>query len=322
MAFEPVPLAIGNNEAKHSADVLRTAVYASTHGSEGVVRKGDLEVTALPVPGGAVQIAPGAGLIRNSYPGGAGQTYSCRAGTTTEIVVPATGSGGGATRYVIVRIDDPQYDGNASGELGPYVYPELVSSVSGLDYPFIELAKIVQPANTATITNAMITKTARIAQPQTKPELLTYPVTAGGAVTLTNAAAYPLGGQTFPVETETAWGQLEIPDWATHAQIVMTWSGVRAPGGNTWGYMWVQVAPTVNPDNVKTQGVYYDTTGVSQASRLTVQVADEIAIPAALRGTSQKFYPRANVLGYSAASARLQLDGGSNLSLQILFREK
>lgn len=317
MAFDNVPWAI--NGATHTADTMRSAYYAQTGGTEGVTRVGDFKVTALPVPGAAVRIAPGGGTLRNRYPGGAGQSYSPRAGSATDLPVSATGSSGGATRYVIVRIDDPQYGGQGAG--GKYVYPTLVNSVTGLDYPFIVLARIDQPANTATITNAMITDLRKVARPQRWTEQRIHALTAGQDSTLSHTGAYPDSGMTWPPAAEAAWGEIPIPEWATRMRLVMSWSGVRAPAGNAFGWTWIQVAPTVNPANVKTQAVRYDTTGSNNSSRIFIMAADERPVPAALRGTSQKFYPRANVDAAVAAGSRLVLDGGSLVKLDVEFLE-
>jgi hypothetical protein len=318
VAFDNVPWAV--NGAIHNADLMRSMLYSQTGGAEGITLPGDFKVTALPVPGAAVRIAPGGGTILNKYPGGAGQSYSVRAGTATDVPVPATGSGGGAVRYLIVRIDDPQYGGQ--GADGQYDYPTLVSSITGLDYPFIPLAKIDQPANTATITAAMITDLREVARPRRWTEQRALALTAPTTEVLTSTGTYDGGGgQTWPLAAEAAWGEIPIPYWAARARVKMTWSQINAPGGDIWGFVWVQLAPTANANHRKTQAVLYDSTGVANKSRMTIVATDDIAVPAALRGTRQKIYPRGNVLGGNNA-ARFILDSGSAMNLQIEFYEQ
>lgn len=321
MALDPVPWMIGGGEAVHSADVARSALYSVNGGANGITRPGDFRCTALPVPGAAVRIGPGGGTFDNRYPGGAGQSYSARAGESTDVPVAATGSAGSAVKYVILRIDDPQYGGQATGPTGPYVRAEIVTSISNLAYPFIELARIDQPANTATITQSMITDLRQVARPRIKTELRVISIFSGQEDVLSSTSAYPDGGETWPEAAENAWSFIDIPDWATRCKIIMHWSGVTAPGGDTWGWAWVQVGYTVNPDNFKTQGVFYDTTGIPNRSRIHIMAADEKPIPAALRGGAHKFYPRANVLGGPTAS-RLKLDAGSTMALHIEFMER
>lgn len=319
MAIDPVPFAIGNNQATLSADTLRAAAYAFMGGAEGVTSVGDFKVTATPTPGPNVRAAAGGASLLNRSSGGTGQLYSVRAGTSTDVPVTATGATA-ATRYVIIRIDDPQFGGTASGSAGPYDFVEVVDALP-VGKPFLLLAQINQPANTATITSAMIVDKRIVARPRRQSIMFTYAVTAANASTLDNTGAYPAGGKTWPVATETAWGTIDIPAWASYVKIVMTWAGVRVPGGNATGAVWVQVGATVDPNNFKTQSVLYNTEGVTNVSRTALIAADTMKIPAALRGTAQKFYPRGNVDAAVASAARLSLDGGSALTLELEFIE-
>lgn len=317
--FEGVPWMIGGGQAVHSSNIGRVLAHTAFGGATGITRPEDLKVVALPTPGGAVRVMPGSGPIENTYPGVNSEAYVIRNPEATDVTVPATGSTGGQVRYVIVRIDDPQYGGNASGPDGPYVYPTLVSSLSGITYPYMALARINQPANTATITGSMITDLRKIAVPRRKTELRTHAVTVGNEDDINSTTHYPDGGETWPESTENDWGFFEIPTWATRMKIVMNWSGVRSPGGDTWGQAWVQVGYSLNPDHIVTQVTSYDTSGMGTPFRLHMMVADEIPIPKALRGGEHKIYPRVNVIG--GASARLRLDAGSSISLQVEFME-
>lgn len=323
MAYDAVPWMIGNDLAKHSAELGRVVSWASLKGRRGVIRSGDMKVLALAVPGAGVRISPGAVAIPNEIGGASGQSYIARVSSDEIVNVSATGAASGLTRYVIWRINDPQYGGQTPADPvnGLYNWPELVTSLNGITYPYERLATIVQPANTATITQAMITDNRKIAMPQTWPEQRVYALTSGQSSVLDHTGAYPDSGETWPVETEAAWGEIPIPEWATHAQIKMEWSGVKSPPGNAWGWVWVQVAPTLNVNNFKTQAVMYDTADSGSNNRIHIMVADEQPIPAALRGTSQKFYPRGNVLS-AAAGSHIRLDPGSVLSLDVLFKEK
>ena len=321
MAFDPVPSSIGNGEAVHNADTFRAEIYANTGGVEGVVRAGDLKVQALAVPGGGIRIMPGTAIILNSYSGGDGQSYVGRSGEETVLNIAATGSGAGATRYIIARIDDPQYGGQASGPTGPYFLPEEVATLTGIQYPYIPLARIDQPASTATITNAMITNLRQVAIPKSKTYLRTVAVTSGNEQILDSTATYP-SGETWPLAAETAWGFFDIPSWATRARIVMTWAGVDAEPGDVWGYTWVQIGYTVDPNHVYTQATNYDTQNATNRQRLTLVAADDIAIPAALRGGQHKIYAFGNRNSGSQAGVHLEIDAGSSMVLQVEFYEE
>lgn len=323
MAGEGVPWMIGAEGAKHPAEVGRRLAWAAMKGEPGVIQPGDFKVLALQTPGGAIRVQPGGVSVENTYPGGKGQVYIAHEGVETQLSVPATGSSGGATYYVIARIADPQYAGNppANPADGPYWWLDVVNTEAGITYPYELLAHINVPANTATITQAMIVDRRRIAMARTKSEMRTFAVLASQAEQINNYGAYPDGGETWPVETEADWGYFDVPKWATRAKVILHWSGVQVPGGNTWGWAWAQIGFSVNPDHVVTQGTFYDTTGVEQRNRMHLMVADEIRIPAALRGGAHKIYPRANVLGESSLASRLTLDGGSTLLLQVEWME-
>lgn len=319
MALDPVPYAIGNATAILTADTMRAMFYAAMGGKEGISAVNDFKVTQTPTAGTNIRVAAGGASLLNKYPGGVGQEYAVRAGSATDIAVAATGASA-ATKQVVLTINDPQYGGSGSGPNGPYDAIEILSALP-TGRPYLWLATIAQPANTSTITDAMITDRRKVARPRRETIMFTYAVTAGNGAVLSSTTAYPTGGQTWPVSTEAAWGEIDIPEWASYMKIKMTWAGIRVPGGNAFGDAWVQVAPTVNPDNFKTQTVAYNTSGVGNVSRLTHIVADTKRIPVALRGTSQKIYPRANVDASVATAARLSLDGGSALTLELEFTE-
>lgn len=330
MAIDSTPWFVGGG-AQHSPEVARLLAYAATSGAEGVVEPASLAVKAQSTPNGTVSVRPGAALILNRYAGGGQQTYVLRNSSSTSIAIPATGSGGGRTDAIIARVLDPQYEGAAPADPVTFQYAriERIGSVPyglediselNLGYPAILLAKITLYANEGTIQQSMIKDMRKVAMPRRQTELRTHAMVSAESAVLSNKTAYPDQGQTWPVSTETAWGEIPIPKWATRMKIVMMWSGITVPPGDARGQLWVQVGATSNPNNVKTQAVSYNGTNSPNYNRQTAIVADERYIPAALRGTSQKFYPRGNAVEAPAA-AYWRLDGGSNLVLQIEFME-
>jgi hypothetical protein len=321
MALEPVPWFVGG-EAEHSASVARMVAWAATSGARGIILPTDMQVKALPVPGTAVQVWPGGAVMPNDYPGGNRESYMVNNESASDVPIAATSSSGPAVKYVIIRIDDPEFDGPTPADPvnGPYTRFAVVTSISNLEYPHVVLARINQPASTGTITQAMITDLRKVANPRKEPAMFTHNMTGGQDDLLDATSAYPAGGETWPEATETAWGTIDIPTWATRMKVKMTWAGVRFPGGDAWGYTWIQVAATANPNHFVTQATTWDSTGVGGVHRQVLIAADDKAIPAALRGTSQKIYPRANVNG-GAAGARPKLDATSAIILEVEFYE-
>lgn len=232
MAFEPTPWLIGGG-VLHSADVARSFAYAATRGAEGVAGVTDLRCGALPVPADKVRLLPGGGLINNRYVD-AGESYTFRAPTATDVQITPTGSSGGRTDVIVARIIDPQYETlNSPGPDIQYIYPYVIEGVPagitniktlGLTYPAIQIAKVIIPANTATITAAMITDMRRIAQPRRERAMVVrYP---NQALNIPTAAYGP-----FPLR-ESEYLQVLVPEWATRVDVVAHVSGVKYTKGN------------------------------------------------------------------------------------------
>jgi len=235
MAFDNTPWFVGGG-AEHSPEVARAFTYAATRGSEGVTDVGDLKVVAQAVPNGTVQVIPGGGLLRNRYAGGSGQTYAIRGATATDVPITPTGASGGRTDLIVARVIDPQYEGLPPADPTSFEYarPAVIQGVAagasvkslGLPYPAINLARVTLPANTGTVTPAMITDLRRVAQPRRERNLMTlFPAASSNLPT----AGY---GPTWPI-TAAQRPSLYVPAWATKLNVVVSMSGVKYTKGGT-----------------------------------------------------------------------------------------
>lgn len=304
MALDTVPWFIGGG-AEHSPAVARMLAYSATNGATGVNAVGDLKVTALPTPGASVRIAPGGACMVNLYPGGGQQSYVVRNASATDVAVSATGSSGGATRYLILRIDDPEFGGAvpANVKTGPYVRAVLVTSITNLAYPFVPLAKITQPANTATITQAMITDLREVANPRSYRRLFLAPVTTAKDLTSATMVAWP--GPTASVD---------IPSWATYANILGQVVAAAQNNGPTYG----EVALRFN--GVQGQSSAYDLNVASSAMNgaraypLVMRWEGNISAAA---GTTKVL----DVLGRRSGEGFLRADTATQLLLDVEFTE-
>ncbi|MER2142199.1 MAG: hypothetical protein ABS888_00280 [Eubacteriales bacterium] len=320
MALDPVPWFIGGG-ASHGPEVARMLAYAATSGSEGVISTTDLRVTALPTPGASVRVYPGGAAVLNRYSGAPNQTYTVRSPSATDVAIPATGSGGGATRYVILRVDDPQYGGQAPANLanGPYVRYDVVSSITNLAYPFIALAKITQPANTATITGAMITDLRVVANPREKQIIIPRPTLANDAASGMSLTATGADGEWFPNAGGVQY--IDVPEWASRMQVEATWISVLLgpEGSSGWGDYWVDFGPTVSSQKLKysTHKFRWDMP-VGDYSRSNWVLAHDLAVPADLRGvTGVQFVMKARKEG----AAVPKIDHRSGVVLKVRFLE-
>lgn len=276
MAIDPVPWFIGGG-AEHGPEVARMLAYAATSGSEGIVTATDLRVTALPTPGAAVRVYPGGAVMRNRYPGGANQSYTARSASATDVSIPATDSSGGATRYIIMRVDDPQYGGQAPANVvsGPYVRYDVVNSIENLAYPAIALAKINQPASTATITGPMIEDVRVMCNPRRSSEVFMNHVDLDASMTSGTMSAYP-----------SYRPSIRIPEWAGTVSIVATVASIAQSGGDTYGEMAATLGP-VGGTQFRSANTVYDVDQNGVEARHTFVIGGKGTVPTALRGTTQ-----------------------------------
>lgn len=225
MAFNPVPLAIGNG-AVHSDDVQRIANNILSGNSQGVNLPGDFKVTATGPASGSVTIAPGGMVLRNAQL--AGQSYVADAPTPTAWSSGLTQAG---SHLIIARIIDPDFAPwqpsgtpgapNTSVANGPYFQPFTVPGVGNtvtrasqvVTYTAEALARIDNPSGSGTITPDMIKDLRRLA---TKRTDFAYDRQSGPAT------------PDFVTTSETNWHdwpsnsfQVDVPDWATHLQAMV-----------------------------------------------------------------------------------------------------
>lgn len=238
MALDRVPWSVGGG-AEHTPETARAQTYAATTGAEGIAGVTDLRVQAQGTPNNTVQVLPGGGLLLNRYAGGQGQSYTLRAGTATDVTIAKTTSAGGRTDAIVLRVFDPQYEGNPLVDVNTFDYARLVviqgvpagtkyTKDLNLDYPGILLATVAIPASTATITNAMITDRRTVAQPRTRRMVFTVFPTSRRAIPGTYAS-WPINEAQRPT--------VRVPDWATEVDIIANISGAKFEKGNAVDYV-------------------------------------------------------------------------------------
>lgn len=322
MALRGVPWAIGGG-AHNPVEGARLSLYAATQGARGVVRPDDMQVTALPVPGGAVRIRRGAAVMPNDYAGAGAEAYAIEETSYTDFPVPATGSSGGATRYLVGRVSDPQFAGDApeNVEDGPYTSYEWLSAdpeVNPPSYPWALLAGLDQPASTGTITQSMITDRRRIANPREKSYLYANPTVVATEETLTMTEEK---GELFP---DVGSIKAPIPEWATRVQIVAEWLQVAQDAGDFNGRIWVEWGPYVEQSvrRHRTQIFGVNGNNSDNLDRAYWKVAQEMYISPDLRGTDQIFFMKGRLLSHSGGNSRPRLDSISGIVLSLRFLEE
>lgn len=332
MALRPVPWAIGNG-AENSVELARAVAFIGSSGSTGVVDPVDFGVTQLPTPGAAVRVKLGTGVIRNTYPGVVGQSYVVQEQSFTDVPVAATGSAGGATKYVYVLITDTQYGGQnpPSVENGPY-NEYAVTTTLPKNQPYLLLAKIVQPASTATITNAMLTDMRELAMPKREQLMFGRPRIASDAepnYSTQLKQKVSTGGEYFPGGNGAPnTFKVDVPEWATRIIIDAAWMSVRYGANvNPFGEYWIEYGdeyrdrtwPGKQQWEFATQHFMFNSPGKTNDSmRMDWRLMSSQHMPAKLRGKTITFAFKAG-RSDSGGSADVLMDSFGGLGMHIAF---
>lgn len=321
MSVDPVPWFI-QAPAEHSAEVARTLAYQAIGGKEGLARVGDLTVQALAVPGGAVQVLPGAAGILNRGSGGAGQAYVGRVGSAVTVPVAPTGSGAGRSDLVVFRVKDPQYGGGApaSAVAGPYIFVEIVSGVPAETKRLqavpgreadsaVTLARIDLPPSTGTVTNAMITNLAAVANPRRQRAMITKFPTGVRTIGSGSYGPWPLTADERPV--------VDVPEWATVVRISCIIMGAKFTAGSVETVAGIRTGFGTTTPGQNT--ILIEDAG-SSAGRHLYAVVGTHQIPASLRGTQQLINVQAQMTS-PAGSGQWTADYQTSVLIDYEFSE-
>lgn len=293
MTMENIPW--GVNGGIVSASLARMLAYQATGSEEGVAGLGDFLVTQTTVASGTVNVANGGGIMLNRYPGAKNESYMCRAGDSTPVAVPPNATGSPRTDMLVAYIDDWNFAGQ---QATPATLPtnsvpaakfkvitnvpasaKKFSDLAGANYPGLALARITVPANTSAITKAMIYDLREKAVPRRKRDLRAVGQLAGRDNTLAVTTA---AGEQFPNDGVFT---VEIPYWASRVRVKHDLAGILSPAGSSAGVIWVRIGHG-RADAINTQASAVDTPNHADPMRVTGMSADDVAIPAAMRGQS------------------------------------
>lgn len=293
----------------HAARAFRMMVRDLARGSQGVTEGDDLKVSQLATPGAGVRVVDGSAVIRGAA-WGQGSYTQYNVGDATVPIAP-TGAG---TRsdLVCLRVEDPEYEGTRNPETDEIGYFHVVSNVSATattvpsGMTAIPLARVDVPANTAVITDSMITDVRQIANPRRERRL--YTAFPGSLSTLKYSDDK---WHTWP--TAAKWS-VPVPSWATGAKLVTTFAGLRLSRADVYARMQNVLGGTVFG-----QDTAIDDDQGSGTRRSTVVIADSFAIPAAMCGTTQTLYVQTYMS--KSETGDLSVDTATSLVADIEFTE-
>ncbi|GAA1353517.1 hypothetical protein [Streptomyces beijiangensis] len=306
MALIQPPMMV--NGGTHPARVMRMMIRDMSRGSQGVTEGNDLKVSQLPTPGAGVRVGDGSGVIRGAA-WGQGSYTQYNVGDAT---VPIASTGASArSDLVCLRVEDPEYEGNRDPATQDIGYFHVISGVSATattptaGLTAIPLARIDIPANTATITTAMIKDLRQIANPRRDRAMATsFPGAISRLVYQDNKwHAWPVAA---------TWN-IPIPSWAVNAKLITTISGLRMDAADVYAHMQTVFG------TVQGQDTYIDDDQGNNIRRTTVILADNMSIPAAMRGTTQKL--SVQTFMSKSVTGNLQVDTGTSIYADLEFNE-
>lgn len=320
MVWEGVPWMVAGGN--HTAEVGRVLAYIAANSGEGIVSPGDCRVVASAIPDGNINIQPGAVACLNRFAGGSSQGYLVRnVGNEIKALTPQGSSG---VRYDLVAlvIEDPQYAGQpapASVPNGPYVRTRVFENVGANVSTLAEvapnqsgyaLARVKFDASDGTVNQADITDLRQLVNPRTVQYKRMLNVTAG----TTNLAA-------LAVSPPGASWSIPIPPWATRVQLEAQWSGIvmsddGADGGTAGGHGQVALGTIVTQNATWNQNAI----GPGSLTRMAHMAADDLEVPAILRGTSQNL--QAKLSKTTGAGMTAKTDPGSTVVVTATFYEQ
>ncbi|MEU5181159.1 hypothetical protein AB0G49_14015 [Streptomyces longwoodensis] len=309
--------------AEHSSEVARLLAYAAFAGAEGIIGNSDLQVRALSSPAAQVQITPGACAVLNRAAGARYQAYAARLPTVDTVNIAGTGVSA-RSDLVIARIENPYSYGEtwpqpSDPAVGPYVYTRIVSGVPNTTTRIqqvrpgdsaITLARIDIPANTSSITQAMIKDMREMANPRRRRVLRSMHGFNG---------VDEVGNTRFPNWEEFPQGcnwAIEIPEWATSATIIATWAGLEQVNTrDSYGHLRARLG------SLATTVTNYDCDWAGSKQRFTFIGGGTIVIPASVRGTVQRMVMEGCNTSTTSYTGVLEADSGSTMFCDIEFVE-
>lgn len=302
---------------RSDAEIGRLLAWAATNGETGVVLPGDLRVRATATPGSSVYVFPGGGVIRSTYATASGsESYVVQNDEAFLMDIPANTTTSSKTYYAIIKIGDWNYEPNLSQPSNPliasYNSPQLVTSLNQT-YPFLPLAKIDIPKQTAAITNAMITDLRVVANPLEKTvRRFSNVLKSDGRERLTSPSSAPT---LWP--DNGGWQKFDIPWWATRVLIDATWLSVLLED-NSSGQVFVSWGEWDAPRGryeFSTDMFAYDGTGT--VMRQIIGAVGDMPIPARLRGKKDV---RFAMMGYRNGGAGPVIDDRSGGKITLTFQ--
>jgi len=317
--------------AQSSSRIARLQLQSGTASRNGVVDSAHLRILPLAVPGASVRATSGGATILGAEATFQGSYFAFNVGDA-EIPINPTGSSGGRSDLVILRVEDPNISGTPWSHdvtTDPVYYFRVIEGVTSTntDVPpgttGVALARIDIPSSTATITSGMITDVRQMANPKRLRELR---VQRGQGL---EDGRYDEADFTSDFER---WPQhdwtVTIPDWATQVQVRADWLNVMYPmpggtGGDYDARGQVRVGLIGSGGNVlytAASAFNFNSTSATNGYRCSAGLAAQMNVPTAMRGMTcdLRMYAKSD----AGMGNHLVADGWANFAVDLEFREQ
>jgi hypothetical protein len=287
-AGQYVPWGIGGG-AVQSARLGRLLAFHAINGLEGVTASTDLAVQSLVVAGTSIRVSPGSCGVIARHLSAYQEAYLDSLQTEVVKAINPTDGSGGRSDLVIYRVENPHISGEPWSmpedvANGPYGFVRVIENVPNTTvavtpvnagWSAIPLARIDLPANTGTITQAMVKDLRKVIG------------TGGNAGGQTPGTTVPGGGDGDVLSTQTAYfpwpgtatQMVDVPAAATVFDLDCTIANVQVLDGDKDGY----VRAVFNSFPLPEKGFTIAWPGATTNGTIVLHYND-IPVPAEFRG--------------------------------------
>ena len=311
-----------------NSSLARTEVYSANSGAEGIVQSNDLVVSALDTAGNGVKISAGSALVLNRYRGylTTDEAYVV-SNSSPHVATGLVSSSASAQAFLVaVVIGDPEFAQTghpwmSSSDPAPgteatfaYVRPTLIpcgpsdtALPDAYPAPAVVLARVNLPANTTTITNAMITDLRKLARPRVQLN-----VGFSAAPSSLNSLNTTSGWERFP--NVAGIQSITIPRWAVKAKVMGFVEGARLDKAGV-----CRLQPYIEGTSLVGSVTNIDEYAPrNQKDRRTYNVGGEFDVTS-IRGQTVNISVRGQA--NAGNTGVLFSDGNTSVMLQVFFEE-
>jgi hypothetical protein len=303
----------------------RLQLQSACRSAQGVIGSADLYVKQTAAASSQVRVSNGACVITGAEAAWQGSYFAYNVGDDL-VNIAATG-GTGRSDMIVAKVEDPTVSGGGWSHnplTENLVYSRVISGVAGgstlppAGISAIPLARIDIPASTSAITQAMITDLRAMMNARRDRSLFAVNFTSGNYNLANNQTSFV----TWPTPASFS---VSVPAWAVTAKVICMWVQVRSNwvAGSTQG-------PFANVrfllGSLTSQTMVLDSSTTSSATnpyRDTGLCVDQLAIPLAMRGTTQTFTMQGQGRGPTGAGGASQwgMDASSGYVVDIEWQE-